>query len=88
MQIFIMEDRNICVGEFVDDGMTIGLDNAFVIRRWGTTKGLGEIAYGGPTNKTILDPCPPIRTHVLKVLFRMECNAEAWAKASLPERPK
>ncbi len=87
MTILILEAGNALVGELVDEGASVGLNNAYVIRRWGTTKGLGEIAYGGPTDKTRLDPCPPIRTHVLKVVFRMDCNDAAWAAASLPERP-
>ena len=88
MTILVLERGHVAIGNLIDAGVIIGLDNAFIIRVWGTTRGLGEIAYGGPTQKTKLDPCPPIRTHVLKVIMRMECNAEAWAKASLPERPK
>lgn len=32
------------------------LDEAAVIRRWGTTAGLGEIALKGPLKGTIIDP--------------------------------
>jgi hypothetical protein len=32
----------------------VRLDCAHNIHRWGTTKGLGEIAVGGPTKETIL----------------------------------
>lgn len=31
------------------------LKSAKVIRRWGTTKGLGELAASGPTRETVLD---------------------------------
>jgi len=34
---------------------SILLDNASVIRRWGTTKGIGELSKTGPTSNTILD---------------------------------
>lgn len=38
----------------------IRLDCCHNIHRWGTTKGLGEIAINGPTSETQLHPCEPI----------------------------
>lgn len=38
-----------------DDGKTVTMRDAVVIRYWGTTRGLGEIAENGPTSKTKLD---------------------------------
>lgn len=30
------------------------------VRRWGTTNGIGQIAFGGPTSETALDACGDI----------------------------
>jgi len=55
------------------------LTDAAHIRVWGTTKGLGEIAEGGPTAKTILDKCPPIEYHPLTAIMHIVCKEEKWA---------
>jgi len=53
------------------------LGNASVIRVWGTTNGLGEIAMNGPTTKTVLDPCGTVTLPETNVLIVMEC---AWGE--------
>lgn len=50
------------------------LENASVIRQWGTTKGLGQIALQGPTKETILDPCGSPCIPESKVLFILPCT--------------
>jgi hypothetical protein len=55
------------------------LRNCAHIRVWGTTKGLGEIAEGGPTNKTILDKCPPVEYHPMTAIMHIQCKGEKWA---------
>jgi len=50
------------------------LTDASTIRRWGTTKGLGEIALSGPTNETILDYCGNPSVPLGKVLFTLPCT--------------
>ena len=54
------------------------LNNAAHIRIWGTTKGLGEIAEGGPTSKTVLDKCPPIEYNPLTAIMHIRCKGEVW----------
>ena len=56
---------NIVVGDLVISGSTGYMTNASVIRRWGTTKGLGELAIDGPTNDTILDRCGEFEFEIL-----------------------
>ena len=48
---------NTVVGDLTIKGSTGYLSNASVIRRWGTTNGLGELALSGPTDNTKLDKC-------------------------------
>jgi len=54
------------------------LTGASHIRQWGTTKGLGEIAEGGPTDKTLLDKCPPIEYHPLTAVMHIRCKEAKW----------
>ena len=48
------------------------------VRRWGTTKGLGQIASGGPTSETKLDPQPTTRVHELQVVQIIDCEEGKW----------
>jgi hypothetical protein len=57
IKIAILQRGWVMVGRFERNGADCKLHNAHVIREWGTTKGLGEIAGNGPTKDTILDRC-------------------------------
>lgn len=79
VQKIVVLDRGwVVVGRvsYVDDWTVIS--DASVIRNWGTTRGLGEIASNGPTAKTILDPCPTVRART--VILEIECEGEKWKK--------
>ena len=64
-----------------DDYMFWILDNCCVIRRWGTTRGLGQLALTGPTSATEIDP-EPDGTELLKVDVKraLPVNEEAFKK--------
>jgi hypothetical protein len=79
MKIVIGQRGWVWIGEYAEEGDRVVLTNARCIRRWGTTKGLGEIAEGGPTEKTVLDPAGTVRIHVLAVVATLDANEEAWA---------
>ncbi len=56
IKIVILQRGWVMVGRFERNGSDCKLHNASVIRVWGTTKGLGEIAANGPIQgKTVLD---------------------------------
>ena len=78
-RIVVLQRGWTVVGDYSKDGNEVVVKNGSVVRRWGTTKGLGEIAANGPTEKTVLDPTPEIRVHELAVVFTIGCNAEKWA---------
>lgn len=66
------------VGDFSQKGDQCTLTNASVIRSWGTTKGIGEIAENGPTPNTKLDPCPNVHFHQMTMVGRIDCNESKW----------
>jgi hypothetical protein len=78
-RILVLHRGWVVVGDVSEDGENLVIANGGVIRRWGTTKGLGEIAEGGPNSGTIIDKAPDMRVHKLGVVLAMDCNAERWA---------
>jgi len=78
LRIVILQRGWVGIGRFTQIGSQCTLTNAATIRIWGTTKGLGEIAVGGPTSKTILDECPTIRFHELTTVATIDCVESKW----------
>lgn len=76
-QIVVLHRGHIVVGDVSNDGETVVVENAAVVRRWGTTEGLGELAEKGPLADTILDACRTVRVHQFAVIMAMECS-DAW----------
>ncbi len=80
IRILVHQRGWVLVGNYSERGDRCFLRGASVVRVWGTTKGLGEIAKDGPVpNKTVLDGCPEIEWHVLTGLFTMRCDPSKWA---------
>jgi hypothetical protein len=81
VKIVVLQRGWVMVGKFERDGSECKLHKASVIRNWGTTKGLGEIAGGGPTSNTKLDPTNGlVEFDYLTVVATIACNESAWAK--------
>jgi len=80
VRIVILQRGWVMVGRFERDGSDCTLHNASVIRLWGTTTGLGEIASGGPTSKTKLEPCNgTVQFDYLTVIATIACEESKWA---------
>ena len=77
-QIVVLQRGWVVVGDVEKTETEVKINSCSVIRIWGTSKGLGEIADNGPTSKTKLDPCPPITAHPLSVVFYMNVNEDKW----------
>ena len=79
-RIVVLQRGWVAVGDYSQDGHQCRLDNASIIRRWGTTAGLGELAATGPTDKTILDPAGTLRFHELAVITTFDTDAAKWIR--------
>lgn len=79
-KIIIQQRGWVFVGDLYQKGDDCTLKNASNIRIWGTTKGLGEIATGGPTEKTVLDKCPDIHFHYLTMIAAIDVADEKWKR--------
>lgn len=79
IQILVLNCGWIVIGNVSESvGKTV-IQNAAVIRRWGTTKGLGELASSGKLKDTIFDACPDITVNTANVVLAMNCDQSKWA---------
>jgi hypothetical protein len=76
IRIAILQRGWIMVGRFTQDGERCFLRGASVVRRWGTTRGLGELAANGPLRETVLDPCGEAQFHELTAVALIRCEEE------------
>ena len=53
--------------------------DAHVIRVWGTTDGLGQLALHGKQVDTVLDLCGVADIPKGKILYTMDCASRFWA---------
>lgn len=78
IRICILQRGWVMVGRYSKNGSEITLDGGSVIRIWGTTKGLGELAFDGPTSSTKLDPIPQTNWHELTEIATVKCKEDKW----------
>lgn len=81
IKIVVLQRGWVMVGRFEKNGSECKLHGASVIRNWGTTKGLGEIAAAGPTGSSKIDPTNGlVEFDYLTVVATIICNKSVWAK--------
>lgn len=80
-QIVVLDRGFVYVGIVTIGGDWVTITEARNIRRWGTTKGLGELAKGGPLKDTVLDPAGKVKAPLRALIALIECEAVAWTKS-------
>lgn len=78
IKIVILQRGWAFIGRWVEDGDNCALDNAYCIRRWGTTKGLGELALEGKKSNTTLDKAGRVEFHRLTVVATINAREDLW----------
>ncbi len=77
--ILVLQRGWVVVGDVIEEmDDRLELANASVIRRWGTTKGLGQLALEGPQKATVLDVCGTVLAHPLSIVLQIPCKEDAW----------
>ena len=79
IRIVILQRGWVVVGRLVEERGDFHLHGGAVVRIWGTTRGLGELASNGPTADTVLDPVPEMQFHPLTVIATVRCEPSKWA---------
>jgi hypothetical protein len=79
IKIVILQRGWVKVGYFSKEGTECKLEKCATIRIFGTSNGLGEIAFNGPTSKTKLDK-EPCTFHELTTIAKIDCVEEKWIK--------
>lgn len=78
LKIVVLQRGWVYVGRYKKEGTEVTIRNAYNIRTYGTTKGLGELVNGVTAN-TKLDRVEGLVTcHELTVLFTIDLNEEKW----------
>jgi len=80
IKIVVLQRGWALIGRYNRNGDHCTLTNASVIRAWGTTKGLGELAKEGPQSSTELDPTNgEVEFHDLTSILTISVDQEKWA---------
>lgn len=78
IKIVILQRGNVMIGRWSQDGDMCTLENAHVIRYWGTERGLGQLALEGATTDTKLDKAGHVEFHILTTVATINCVESLW----------
>lgn len=78
IRIVVLQRGWIVVGVYDKDGSQCSIDHGYVIERWGTTEGLGQLALEGVKDATRLRKIPKVEFHELTTIMSIKCNSEKW----------
>ena len=77
IQIVIVDNGFVYVGECYWEEDFLKISNAKNIRIWGTTKGLGQL-ISGPTKSTVTDDCGTCLVPKPRVVSFLKTEGEKW----------
>ena len=75
--IVVLDKGFVYVGTLITDAKFITIENAKCVRRWGTTKGLGQLATQGPQSNTVLDDACTVKALLCELKHFIICEG-AW----------
>jgi hypothetical protein len=76
--VVVLDRGFVYVGYVTCDSEWCVIEKAHNIRTWGTTKGLGELTLGGPTEQTQLDAVGTVRAPIGSVCHLIDSEVTKW----------
>lgn len=80
IQIAVLDRGFVYIGRAKTDDDWLYLTDAQNVRRWGTTKGLGELAATGPTPRTKLDKTGTVKAPLKSLIHLIAVEEQIWEK--------
>lgn len=75
----VVADRgHVWVGQATTDNQWCRIKSARIVRQWGTSKGLNELAKNGPLSGTKLDDNTDVLVNMRAVIALIPCEASKW----------
>lgn len=80
IKIVVLQRGWVVIGKYSEEENDMCLlTSAKVIRSWGTTKGLGELALEGKQPNTKLEETGVVRFHILTSVAIIDCDETKWS---------
>ncbi len=79
IKIAIVDNGFVYIGNVLKDGDYYVIQNGFNVRRSGTERGFGQLAFEGPQKESQLDPVPPVLVPANRLCHLIDC-ADVWKK--------
>lgn len=76
-RIVVLQRGWVAVGNLYQEGDICRLENAQIIRSWGTSNGLGEL-INGPKTSTKLDPAGVLHFHQYGIVCTFKTDEKKW----------
>lgn len=77
LQIVIIDGGFVYVGHCECDTKWFSISGARNVRKWGTTRGLGQL-HNGPTADTVLDDKIEVLVPLGRIIHMIRCDPEKW----------
>jgi hypothetical protein len=78
IKIVVVDRGWVFIGNVFKSAESTSIKNCHVIRRWGTSEGLGELCIKGKLDKTILDKCLDVEIPLKSIIAYLDCDQEKW----------
>lgn len=77
----VVADRGwVFIGNVFQGKESTLIKNSYVIRRWGTSEGLGELCIKGKLENTVLEKCLDIEIPLKSIIAYFDCDQDKWNK--------